>query len=580
MNLKDEVEGEGSEPEQAFTEKEKDLLVGSTPAQIKEFGRLDQPTLEGMVVGYIIGMPNVDKHDISPAQKILDAGITAEWFEERSLGALFDDFMTHFKNTRTLLNVDEATQICINHGQTKDAASVYATVCHSCLGALKSRKIRVELLVERFISHHLQKEMDKIYEEALKMRRDPSQGPQKAWEHIRKRAIKDLDDTRGAPLVESNFSKGLHDVLGWLKHMKHSPDEYKGTMCGIDAIDLKTQGFRPGQLCVLVGRPGGYKTTMMINMAYGLWQNKANILYVSLEMESRNLMLKMLCRATKLSYSRLYNGEIIERSDSGEQSDEAKIEQYEKMIQEKENKFSVLNAGQSEKIKMSQLEKWLSQQAATFKPNVVFLDYLSLVSPEVLNQDRLDVGYGDICKMSRAMGKNMGFSVVTAAQIKRAALDRLRKTGYSPDKAMFDTDDIAESNMIGADADNVFVLWTKDKTELFIYTVKCRYGEANNQKPETLQIDYDTCTIADNRQVESTEAISAKKNMGDAYKSLDTMGRPNYPTIPGEDEEDEMGVGLPRGTTDMEETIAPDDAPTAQDADEPDPPDPDEDPDL
>jgi hypothetical protein len=330
-----------------------------------------------------------------------------------------------------------------------------------------------------------------------------------------------------------------------------------------------------------VGKPGGYKTTMMINMAYGLWQNNASILYASLEMEARNLMLKMLCRATKLSYSRLYNGEIIETVDAGEQSDEAKIEQYGKMAQERKNKFVVLNAGQSEKIKMSQVERWLYQQATQFKPDVVFLDYLSLMSPEVLNQDRLDVGYGDICKMSRAMGKNMGFSIVTAAQIKRAALERLRKTGFeNPDKALFDTDDIAESNMIGADADNVFVLWTKDKTELNVYTVKCRYGEISNQKPSILQIDYDTCTIADSKQIESTEAISAKKNMGDAYKSLDTMGKPNYPTIPGEDEEDEMGVGLRRGTTDMEESIAPDEAPTEQTADDPDPPDPDEDPDL
>jgi replicative DNA helicase len=580
MNLKEEVEGEGDEPERVFTDKEKDLLAGATSAQIKAYGRLDQSTLEGMLVGYLIGMPNTEKHDTSAAQKILEAGITAEWFEEKFLGALFDDFISHFRDTRTLLNVDEVSQVCINLGQTKDQAGIYVAQCHSCLGALKSRKIRAELLILRFMNHHLQKEMDKIYQESVKMRSDPSQGPQKAWEHMRNRAMKDLADARGAPLKEFNFSQDLHEVLGWLKDMKHNPDQYKGIGCGIDIIDLKTQGFRPGQLCVFVGKPGGYKTTMMINVAHGLWKNDANVLYASLEMESKNLMLKMLCRATKLSYSRLYNGEIIEKDTAGDQSDEAKIEQYNKAIQGRKNKFVVLNAGQSEKIKMSQLEKWLYQQASQFKPDVVFLDYLSLLSPEVLNQDRLDVGYGDICKMSRAMGKSMGFSTVTAAQIKRAALERLRKTGYdSPDKALFDTDDIAESNMIGADADNVFVLWTKDRTELNIYTVKCRYGEISNQKPAVLQIDYDTCTIADNTQIESTEAISAKKSMGDAYKSLDTMGKPNYPTIPGEEEEDEMGVGLPtRGTTDMEETIAPDDAPTEQDADEPDPVD--EDPDL
>jgi len=559
MDLQKIVMGDGSPDLSSMTDKEKELLQKAPPSLIKAYGALDQPTLEGMIVGHLIGLPNTIKHDITGAQKIMDANVKADWFETDIIRNLFEAFMDRYIETRTLLNTDELLQICINQGMTVDKANLYVQEAFRCVGAHKSRKIRIELLLERFLNHHLQKEMDKIYQEAVKMRSDSTKGPQKAWEHMRTRCVRDLIDARGAPLKDHNFAKGVPSLLTWLKDMKHHPEQYKGFECGIDAVDLKTQGFRPGQLCVFVGPPGGYKTTMMINLGYGLWEKGFNVLYASLEMEAKNLMLKLLCRATKLSYSILYGGSISEIGEKGDQSDEFKIQKYYEYVDSRKNYFIVLNAGQSEKIKLSQLESWLYQQASLFKPDVVFLDYLSLLSPEVVNQDRLDVGYGDICKMSRAMGKNMNFSVVTAAQMKRSALDRLRKAGFdSPDKALFATDDIAESNMIGADADNAFVLWSKDKTELNIFTIKSRYGECNNQKPDVLQIDYDTCTIAGTNQIESASVINAKKTMADAFNSLGTIKTPNYAIIEGENEEDAISPAMPIGTTDMEESLSPD----------------------
>ncbi len=566
----------------SFSELERELLKDATPRQIKAYGRLDQPTLEAMIVGLLIGPPNVEKADCTAAEKVVEAGIQANWFEDKDIGDLFNDYMSYYKENRELLKVDEAPLVALNQGQTKNEGTNYKNIAYGCLGALKARRIRVELLITRMLTHHLMKMQDQIYKKAVEERADPSIGPQKSWENMREKCIRDLVDPRGAIIKEYDFLHDDNETLSWLKDMKRNPDKYKGANCGIKGIDEKALGFRKGQLTVFCAPPGGYKTTMMLNIAYGLWEQGYNVLYASLEMEANNVKTKLLCRgARKISYSRVYSGKITEPEDDPQvftkvqelktalekatPEEALKIEaqidtlcsKFESYIAEKyyqqqkttrKNSLKIINVGQSQKIKLSQLERWLHEKANTFKPDVVILDYLDLVSPEVVNPNRLDVGFGDVCKMSRAIGLNMGFAVVTAAQMKRAAIDRLRKHGFdSPEKAAFGVDDIAGSAMIGNDADNCFVIWKKDGgTALKLFTVKSRYGCVDSNGT-TLQVDHDTCTIADEGKIETTETIMNSKNYGDALSSAARANKPLYTRMPEEDGEDDILPMSPTG---------------------------------
>jgi len=200
-------------------------------------------------------------------------------------------------------------------------------------------------------------------------------------------------------------------------------------------------------------------------------------------------------------------------------------EQYQK-FRESENKLYIINAGQSNKIKGSQIGRWLSEMEGSFRPNVLILDYLDLVAPETAYPDRRDQELGDICKFFRQMGQQMGFSTVTAAQFKRGAIERMRKKGLdSPEKAQFGTDDIAGSNMIGADADNVIALFREDGgNRLKMFTVKTRYGVSDIDKGKVLQVDPDTCTIQGSDEIEDTSVRAGRVSIQEGIDSMRRTG--------------------------------------------------------
>lgn len=587
-----ETEAERGVDIDAFPERERELLKDATAFEVRTVARLTQPDLERMIVGCLVGQPVDDaKPDITSAEKIVEAQIKSDWFEDKAMGGMFDDFMSHYRQKRALMTVDEAYNKCIIKGQDPNLASNYKNTAVGCHAISIVRAIDVDILIERMTTHHLMRRQNQIWEKAQKDRNDPAVGPRKSWENMRESCIRDLLDPKGATIKAFDLIKDAPANIDWLRDMKYNPEKYRGLRCGINAIDTKTMGFRPGQLTVFVGYHGGYKTTTMLNVGYGLWENGCNVLYVSLEMEPQIVQTKLLCRGTKgaISYSRVYNGGIIESEDfdrlaefsakmidntlSVEDRDKAK-KQFEDLssklvnkskdtadlvvakkffedMSKRSNKFIVATVGQSEKMKLSQLERWLFEQSAIFKPDVVILDYLDLLQPEVLNPNRLDVGFGDICKMARQMGKNMGFSAITAAQMKRGAVERLRKTGMdAPEKAQFGTDDISGSGQIGADADNAFMLWRKGQNEVQLFTIKSRYAAMDNIKGDTLQVDYESCTISENGIMGCTE-IADKKSLGDAMAAAAKMSK--RPLL-GEDI-DEINVYSPTGGLDMD--IAP-----------------------
>ena len=140
--------------------------------------------------------------------------------------------------------------------------------------------------------------------------------------------------------------------------------------------------------------------------------------------------------------------------------------------------------------------------------------------------------------MMRAMGENMGFSAITAAQLKRGALERLRKHGLdNPEKAQLDTDDISGSHQIGGDAENVFMLWRKEGgTAIDVFTAKSRYGIKDVDKGVTIQVDYETNTVSDN--IESMDRQIATKSMADGMSLISKNGPKKKTVMPGEDIDD------------------------------------------
>jgi len=548
--------------------------------EIKQFGAMDQVTLEGMLVGYLIydkSLESVDKRlsDQRNGEILVEARIEGKMFEGKSLGALFDDLLNYYKSHRKLMTLDDSAQLSIIMGSSQDQALSYSEQLADCHAAVVARHVSLRLLIERFKIHFFNQRADSIYQQYV---RDRANGnPKEALNKFLTSSRMELMDRDEQPLVEYDLGNDSQKTITWVVDMKHNPEKYMGCRCGIEKIDSRTTGFKPGQLTVFVGRHGGYKTTTMANICHGLLVNGYDVLYASLEMEEDLLMAKLLCRhSRKISWSKMFQGRISEPEDWAAR-DEALKRSVDESLSPKEredwkkkaaklndvlsnvqpgeeeifllqkaresiaslpNKVKIARVGQSNKIKVSQLENWIEERAEVWHPDVVIVDYLALVASDQAYSDRRDLEVGDVCKKFRQMGSRLGFHVVTAAQYKRGAIERIRESGFNnPEKAMLGTDDIAESNQIGADADTVFMLWPEDGgNRLRVFVPKARHAGVNMENFDVLQVDQDHCTISDD--IGDTKDISNNIGIGTAFTLAQELGegKPLAPQIPDGDD--------------------------------------------
>jgi replicative DNA helicase len=547
--------------------------------EIKQFGAMDQQTLEGMLVGYLVydrALETVDKRltDTKNGDVLVDSHIEGKMFDNKDIGKLFDNLITYYKTNHRLMTLDDSTQVMLIMGGSQDQALAYSELIASCHAAVVARHVSLKLLIERFKSHYFNQRADTIYQQFIRQR---AEDPKKAMTEFLTKCRMELEDRDSQPLVEFDLGIDGQKTISWVLDMKHHPEKYQGCRCGIEMIDKRTTGFKPGQLTVFVGRHGGYKTTTMTNICHGLLVNGYNVLYASLEMEEDLLMAKILCRhSRKISWSKMFQGRISEPEDwairdevmnksvderlsleeratwkkkldklndvlSGVQKGEEEIlllQKARESIASYKNKIKIARVGQSDKIKVSALEKWIEERIDVWQPDVVIVDYLALVASDESYRDRRDLEVGDVCKKFRAMGSRLGFHVVTAAQYKRGAIERIRTYGFNnPEKAMLGTDDIAESNQIGADADTVFMLWPEDGgNRLRVFVPKARHAGTNVESFDVLQVDQDHCTISDD--IGDTQDISNNIGMGTALALAQALGegKPLAPQIPDGDD--------------------------------------------
>ncbi len=278
--------------------------------------------------------------------------------------------------------------------------------------------------------------------------------------------------------------------------------------CGIAEIDEALGlGFKPGHTSLFIAATGGHKSNMMMNIALGIHRkSKANILFVPLEMDWEDFTHRVISNKTKISYSKLLNP-IDPKSKVPLLSadDFKKIEEASLWIKEN-HRFAILDV--DEQIPISRLRTEIEKKIKTFAPQIVVVDYLGLVRPDTRHIGRHDLDLGDISKTLKFMGKKYGFHVITAAQLGRADIKRIREEGAD---AKLDSTAVKGSHEVSADVEHIFALTqVPDEPErLKLHVIKNRSGPAGYTKDLRLQAD--TC------QIDSTEMAQGFDDYDDHF---------------------------------------------------------------
>ena len=261
---------------------------------------------------------------------------------------------------------------------------------------------------------------------------------------------------------------------GFLKTVKDERSNPKPRLStGFPDLDKAIgTGLEPGTLTLFVADVGGFKSTMMMNIAMNIFrQFNENVLYVSLEMPEILLKKKMVARDTGLWFSKLINPQEMTDDEM------KKLEEEMTKWNNSSHRYGILDT--KDRLAVSDIRAAIESYITSFRPRAVFVDYISILAAEK-SYARLNSHewIGFMCKDLRQMGRKYGFAVISAAQLGREALKRLR--AQKEGSQTVGSEDIRASHDFSADSDNIFALVpdpNEPNNKLQVFCVKARYGD-------------------------------------------------------------------------------------------------------
>ncbi len=239
-------------------------------------------------------------------------------------------------------------------------------------------------------------------------------------------------------------------------------------LCGIPEIDETiVTGFLPGTLTLICAETRGFKSWMLLNIAVSAWKNGLNVAYVTIKMDEESVFKRKLAIETGIQHSQLYDEQNLTSEDLG------RIRETVSSWKGMTGKFRVLDLVGSIST-ASNIRRLIKQDIDDFKPDLVVVDYISIMGAEIERHNRYALVIGDNAKAFRAMGKQLDCAVITAAQQKRESLAKRKK-----DPMDFGPEDISGSQELANDCDNIFYqrILPEKLNELAFKVVKVRNGK-------------------------------------------------------------------------------------------------------
>jgi replicative DNA helicase len=243
-------------------------------------------------------------------------------------------------------------------------------------------------------------------------------------------------------------------------------------------LDKLTGGMTRGEITVIAGRPGHFKSTMMLNIVRNLIYTKQKVIVFNREMSNVEMMKKLIVMESDfISYGTL-------RSESMSSSEEKDLELAKGRIKDKfqnlmmfDNIFDIDQA-------MREIRK--------HKPDVVVDDYIGLIDVFGVDDNRLRVD--SIMKQYKRAAKTHNMCALLVSQLNRECESRANKRPILRD--------LRDSGSIEQDAESVLFMYYDyrynfhesdgGENELEVILGKNRYGRTGSVR---LGVQGDRCTI-------------------------------------------------------------------------------------
>ena len=237
----------------------------------------------------------------------------------------------------------------------------------------------------------------------------------------------------------------MDQTLEDLETLYNNPNAQAGVPTGYTDLDDKTQGLHNGELTIIAARPSIGKSTLAVNIIAEIARDVEYCTAVfSMEMTRKEVIQRILARESGVSYTRIRQPKLLSDEDwplatlaSSNIKDRANIH-----INDTRNLTAAELRSESRRLKQNNPDL-----------KVIVIDYLQLIKTEQ-SREAQHVKVADISRELKSLTWELDLPIIAISQLNRAAEDTTGSNSKRPTLI-----NLAESDAIGRDADNVILLY-------------------------------------------------------------------------------------------------------------------------
>lgn len=258
-----------------------------------------------------------------------------------------------------------------------------------------------------------------------------------AYQNLQRLAIE--DSSQDERTLTSLADEMIDDVIE--KSERDPSLAFTGIPTGFIDIDHMTNGFQPGQMVIVAGRPAMGKSTLALNIASSaaLYANKT-VLFYSLEMTRKELMMKLLSSIANVPYDVVKKGVGLTRKH---------VEAMRKARDEMDSKNLIIR--DSFEVSVSQLRaQCVMQKASPEGLDMVVVDHIGLMNTNGLSASSRQEEISEISRSIKLLAKELQVPIMTLAQLNRGNEKSADKTPM--------VSNLRESGALEQDADIIMMV--------------------------------------------------------------------------------------------------------------------------
>lgn len=246
--------------------------------------------------------------------------------------------------------------------------------------------------------------------EAVSSASEPTARADEVFEKVQSGLVDLIGRRRGRNALSS--LDAVKVTIDHIEHMKQREGHVHGVASGFPRLDDFTTGFNPGELIIIAARPSMGKTALAMNIATGAAHHgDARVAIFSLEMDVRQLVLRMLSGESHISLQRVRTGRMTKEEYGRLSMSAGRLADLHLFFDDQPGlDISTLRA------RARQL--WLEN-----KINLIVIDYLQLITPpKMVDNQQQWIAY--VSASLKNLAKELKIPIIVLSQLSRATESR------------------------------------------------------------------------------------------------------------------------------------------------------------